>query len=85
MEWLTLADWALVAALALCALSVPLPSPMTQVLVVLGGLGTMVAFAAGPVDAFAWTSFALACAGMLLLAKGSPHFDRGRGRHHADG
>ena len=31
----------------------------------------MVAFAAGGGDAFAWISFALACAGMLLLAKGA--------------
>ena len=31
----------------------------------------MVAFAAGGVDAFAWISFTLACAGTLLLARGA--------------
>ena len=60
MEWLTLANWALVAALALWAGSVPLPSLVTHVLAVLGGLGTMVAFAADRVDAFAWISATLA-------------------------
>ena len=71
MVWLTLANWALVAVLALCAGSVPLPSLLTHLVVVLGGLGTMVAFAAGNVDALAWISFALACAGTLLLAGGA--------------
>jgi hypothetical protein len=70
MEWLTLVNWVLVAALALPAAGVQLPSLGGQALCALGGLAAIVVFASGGAAAFAWIAVALACVGTILAAVG---------------
>jgi hypothetical protein len=68
MRWLTLCTWIVLVAVALPAARVPLVSLLGQAACALGGLAVIIVFAASGASAFAWSAFAIACAGTLLAA-----------------
>ena len=63
--------WALVLMLVLPAGGVLLPSLGLLVMVTAAGLGTMIVFAVTGADVWAWISFGMACAGLVLATVGA--------------
>jgi hypothetical protein len=71
MVWLSLVTWVTVLLLVLPVGGTLLPSLGTLVLVVIGGLATIIVFAITGDDVWAWLSFGLACVGVVLAVVGA--------------
>jgi|SRR2546421_293325 hypothetical protein len=71
MEWLSLFTWVVALMLVLPVGGTFLPSLGNLVLVVGAGLGTTIVFAVTGTDVWAWISFGLACAAVVLGTVGA--------------